>query len=404
MSAAAPSPPVIVAIYSEIALKGKNRHLFTRRLINNLRRALRDEPLAAIDHVESRLLVRLDEPGRIPATIEKMRLVFGIQTISVATPVPRSAPGDDLEKVCAVAADLAADDVGGARHFKVETQRSDKTFPLVSPEISARVGGAVQSRLGLPARMSRPDFKVHVLVLKQNILVYTRKIPGPAGLPAQSSGRVAVLLSGGIDSPVAAWMMMRRGCRPEFCHFFAGRTVSEAVPDKIVRLVSALARYSPVPLSLNLLPVVPYEERAIGVVEDSFDMVMFRRFLFKATAELARRRSCLALVAGDSLGQVASQTLPNLQAVAPDLEVPVLRPLIGLDKLQIIGLGVEIGTYDISIEPYRDCCSIRSPRPVLKATPAQVLRRSRALDLEAAITDSLAAAECWRIGPAGRCV
>jgi thiamine biosynthesis protein ThiI len=220
-------------------------------------------------------------------------------------------------------------------------------------------------------------------------LVFTRKTAGPGGLPFGSGGRVTVLLSGGIDSPVAAWLLMKRGCRPDFVHFYSGRTVEEADADKIKKLAALLGSYSPLPLALHLVPVYPYELRAIGQIESSRDMVLFRRFMVMTAAAIARRTGGLALVTGDSLGQVASQTLPNLAAIGPDLTLPVFRPLIGYDKWQITDLAKSIGTYETSILPYRDCCSIRSPHPVLDASPEDLLSLSAAMDLEAAVAEAV---------------
>ncbi len=284
---------------------------------------------------------------------------------------------------------IALRDVGMAQTFKVETRRSDPTYRLNSPEISQIIGTAVGAAIQVPARMSRPDFTVHVLVLRERILVFTGKRDGAGGLPAGSGGRVCCLLSGGIDSPVAAWMLMRRGVRPTFVHFFSGRTVKEADADKIVELARILAEWSPVPLTMYLVPVVPYEIRAMDHVRDSHDMVMFRRFMFKTAHVVARRENCLALVAGDSLGQVASQTLHNLAAIGPDLTLPVMRPLIGMGKEDITALSKKIGAFETSILPYRDCCSLRSPKPVLTARARDLLLFSAKMDLDDAVREAL---------------
>ncbi len=198
-----------------------------------------------------------------------------------------------------------------------------------------------------------------------------------------------VLLSGGIDSPVAAWLMMRRGCRPELVHFYSGRTAAEADTDKIQQLVRILADYYPQPLRLHLVPVVPYEMRAMGAIPSSHDMVMFRRFMFKTAESLARGNKCRALVSGDSLGQVASQTIHNLGAITPDIRLPILRPLIGMDKQEITAWSREIGLFETSILPYRDCCSIRSPKPVLNARPYDLLHLSKTMDLDAAVHEAI---------------
>lgn len=395
--------PVLSAHYAEIALKGKNRGVFQRRLRNNMMAALAGEPVVSCNHVESRYLVRLADAAAAPRVAEKLGRVFGIQWLSISETVPRTGdPEADVARVGAIAAARAAEDLRGARTFKVKTRRSDRAFPLDSPAVSARVGGAVQQATGLPVRMKDPDATVHVLVLKEEILVFARKIPGGGGLPSGTSGKVMALLSGGIDSPVAAWMLMKRGCRPHFVHFHVGRSLAEADVGKIERIGMALARWSPKPLKITMVPVVPYEMRAVGVVDDSLDMVLFRRFMVKTAERLAYRRGCHALVTGDSVGQVASQTLPNLRAISPDVTLPILRPLVGLDKIEITALSQRIGVFEASIEPYRDCCSIRSPKPELNAKPEVLAELSERIGLTDAVTEAVAASARLLVGPEGR--
>ncbi|MDX2473667.1 MAG: tRNA uracil 4-sulfurtransferase ThiI [Candidatus Krumholzibacteria bacterium] len=393
--------PIIACAYGEIALKGRNRGIFLRKLINNIHTALKGEPMISVNHVESRLLVHLEDASRAPEVAAKLKNVFGLQWISPVVAVPRDEVDpelrEDLEagieprltRVSEVACTLAAETRQGARNFKIETRRSDRKFGLTSPQVSRAVGHAVQTETGLPAKMVGPDLLVNVVVLKENVLVFSEKIPAYGGLPFASSGRTMVLLSGGIDSPVAAWLMMRRGSRPEFVHFYSGRNLEEADVEKIKELAGILARYSPVPLVLHLVPVAPYEMRAIGVVEDRYDMVMFRRFMVKTAARLARRNSCLGLVTGDSLGQVASQTMYNLGAISSDVELPILRPLIGMDKMEITAWSKVIGAYETSILPYRDCCSIRSPRPILNARAEDLLIYSEKMLLHEAVTEAV---------------
>ena len=393
--------PIIAATYAEIALKGRNRSNFMRQLINNIKRAVKGMPVTSVNHVESRLLVHLSDPEAAEEVAARLREVFGLQWVSPVVALEREEIDpvlqQDLEAgrepalqlLCDTAVTMAEADRGGARNFKVETRRSDREFPLESLDINRTVGAAVHLACGLPGRMTHPDFTVHIIVLRKQILLLTEKRKAYGGLPAGSSGRALVLLSGGLDSPVAAWLMMRRGLRPEFIHFYSGRTAEEADTEKIQNLAANLRRYSPVPLNLWLTPAVPFEMRSIGVVPDSYDMVMFRRYMFKTAAALARRCSCHALVAGDSLGQVASQTIHNLGAVAPDIGLPVFRPLIGMDKLEIVAWSKEIDAYATSILPYRDCCSIRSPKPVLKARPEDLLFYSHEMNLEEAVAEAL---------------
>ncbi len=397
----AQATPIIACTYAEIALKGRNRKVFLRKLINNITIALKGEPLEAVRHVESRLMVHLTDPGRALEVTRKLKNVFGLQWMSPVVSVPRDQIDDELledleadreprlTEICKVATELSAENRGTARNFKVETRRSDRSFRLKSPEVSRLVGGAVFEATGLPGKMSHPEFIVNVLVLKENVLVFTGKEPAWGGLPFGSSGRSMVLLSGGIDSPVAAWLMMRRGSRPDFVHFYSGSNIEEADVDKIKDLVKILARFASVPLKLFLVPVVSYEMRAIGNITDSYDMVMFRRFMVKTAARLAWRNSCLGLVTGDSLGQVASQTLHNLGAISSDVELPILRPLIGMDKMEITAWSKKIGAFATSILPYRDCCSIRSPKPVLTARARDLLQFSLKMDLEGAVREAV---------------
>jgi len=392
---------IIACSYAEIALKGRNRKVFLRKLINNIQIALKGEPLESVKHVESRLMVHLTDPGRTQEVTRKLRNVFGLQWLSPVTMVPRKEIDpellEDLEadreprltRLCETALELASENRGDALNFKVETRRSDRDFGLNSPEVSRLVGAAVHQTTGLPGKMARPDFTVNVLVMKENVLVFTGKEPAWGGLPFGSSGRTMVLMSGGIDSPVAAWLMMRRGSRPDFVHFYSGRNIHEADVEKIKDLVKILARYASSPLKLFLVPAVPYEMRAIGKIADSYDMVMFRRFMVKTAARLARRNSCLGLVTGDSLGQVASQTLHNLGAISSDVDLPILRPLIGMDKMEITAWSRKIGAFETSILPYRDCCSLRSPKPMLSARAQDLLLFSSKMDLDGAVQDAV---------------
>lgn len=404
--------PIIACAYAEIALKGRNRNVFLRKLINNIQIALKGEPVRSVNHVESRLLVHLEDAARADEVAAKLKRVFGLQWISPVVAVPREEVDpearEDLEsgteprltRVSAVACELAAAHRGEARNFKIHTRRSDRKFCLNSPQISRAVGYAVHEATGLPGRMSHPEFTINVVVLKEHVLVFSEKIPAYGGLPFASSGRTMVLLSGGIDSPVAAWLMMRRGSRPEFVHFYSGRNIDEADVEKIKELAAILARYSPVPLKLHLVPVVPYEMRAIGVVEDRYDMVMFRRFMVKTAVRLARRNSCLALVTGDSLGQVASQTLHNLGAISSDVSIPILRPLVGMDKMEITAWSREIGAFETSILPYRDCCSIRSPKPILNARAQELLHYSEKMALHEAVEEAVDNTVLIKVSPA----
>jgi len=397
-----PNASVISAHYAEIALKGKNRGMFQRKLRNNMMQALAGEPVEAVNHVESRFLIRLSDPAAADSCVEKLKRVFGIQWLAKSEAVPRTGDLEaDLARLMDTAKTIARADAGASRTFRIEARRSDHAFGLTSTELNIALGDVVQPVLNIDVKLKDPDYTLHVLVLVKEILVFSRKERGGGGLPAGASGRLMVLLSGGIDSPVAAWMMMKRGCRPEFVHFYAGRSLKEASIDKIERLTSGLARWSPIPLAIHMVPVYPYEVRAVGAIDDSHDMVLFRRFMVKTAERFAMRENCHALVTGDSVGQVASQTLPNLRAISPDVRLPILRPLVGFDKVEIVDLSKRIGVYKTAIEPYRDCCSLRSPRPELNAKASVLLELSEKIDMDAAVEEAIRTSDLLKIGPDG---
>jgi thiamine biosynthesis protein ThiI len=398
-----PNASVISAHYAEIALKGKNRGMFQRKLRNNMMQALAGEPVEAVNHVESRFLIRLEDPAAADRCVDKLKRVFGIQWLARSEAVPRTGDhDDDMERLKETARRIARAEAGAARTFRLESRRSDRKFPLTSTELNIALGDVVQPVLNIDVKLKDPDYTLYVLVLAKEILVFSRKEHGGGGLPSGSSGRLMALLSGGIDSPVAAWMMMKRGCRPEFVHFYSGRSLKEANVDKIVRLAADVARWSPVPLSVHMVPVYPYEVRAVGAIDDSHDMVLFRRFMVKTAERFAKRENCHALVTGDSVGQVASQTLPNLRAISPDVKLPILRPLVGFDKVEIVDLAKRIGVYKTAIEPYRDCCSLRSPRPELNAKASTLLELSEKIDMDAAVEEAIRTSDLLKIGPEGR--
>lgn len=383
----------LVVHYAEIGIKGRNRPIFERRLCAHLGMALRDVGIeTSVRRQPGRLTALLPDGADAAVALDRLAKVPGVASVAVGVAVAAdvAAMGE------AAVAFLQAAPPGS---FKLEVRRGDKTFPLDSIAIARAVGAICVERTGRRVDVHRPDVTVHVEVPSKTAYVIGPGRAGPGGLPAGSTGTLLAFLSGGIDSPVAAWMLMRRGSRCDFVHFYSGRSPEEADTGKIEDLARLLARWSPLPLHLYLVPVVPYELRAIGAIEDSHDMVMFRRFMVRTAARLARRHKCLALVTGDSLGQVASQTLHNLAAISPDVSLPILRPLVGLDKHEITAWSRRIGLFDTSIRPYRDCCSIRSPRPTLAARGIDLLRLSEAMGLEDAVREAADAAVRRVIGP-----
>jgi len=375
--------------YGEIALKGQNRRAFLDALVRNVRRAVADLGPAEVRVVAGRVLVRID--GAPEAAAGRLRKVFGVVSLS---PVREAAL--DLEAVAAAARELAEEALARRPEiasFKVDTRRADKRFPLTSMETSSRVGGVIHARFPhLRARMRAPDLLVRI-ELRDRAYLATESLPGPGGLPTGTGGRVLALLSGGIDSPVAAWLTARRGAVVTPVHFHSFPFTSERSKEKVVDLCRVLAEYAG-PLDLWVVSFTAIQ-RAIQLrVPDALRVLVMRRMMMRICDRLAARLGALALVTGESLGQVASQTLESLAVIDAATALPVLRPLIGADKTEIVARAEAIGTYAISIRPYEDCCSLFVPaHPRTLPTREEVERAERALEIAPLVEEALARSE-----------
>lgn len=366
----------------ELFLKGRNRPAFERQLLRNVRRAVQGLG-AEVIHLHGRVLVEVSAE-RIGEAIRRITCVFGLTSLSPATLV---AP--DLESITAAAdAELAQalsawpDETQPT--FRVSTRRSDKSFPLKSPEISQQVGGALVASHGLPVRLRDPDLTVEVEIGRERSFVSTRRVPGAGGLPVGVSGDVSLLLSGGIDSPVAGWLLAKRGSRIHPVSFESPPYTGPAAREKVVDLCRTLARYTG-PLQLRFLRLTDIQLTIGRQAPPKLAVVLYRRMMIRAAEHVARREGHEALATGESLGQVASQTLTNLAAISSVAKLPILRPLVTYDKAETIALAQRIGTYEISIRPHVDCCTLFVPdHPETHARMNQVLEAEAALgDLDA---------------------
>ncbi len=364
----------VIATVHEIALKGGNRNWFERTLLQNVRAALKGLPVAAISF-PSRVVVRFSEPVLWREAFERLSTVFGLNGIM---PVERAgATYDQLEAF--VGEHLG--ELQGAS-FAIRAKRSDKRFPIGSGEINRRLGSFVNERTGMAVNLEHPDVTVHVLVQSDGIWVYRDHFPGPGGLPVGTSGRVLVLLSGGIDSPAAAYLAMKRGTKAHYVHFHSAPYTSDASVGKVERLVRILVRHQ----GSCRLAVVPFGECQQAIVAscpERLRVVLYRRMMLRAAERIARRWRCEALVTGESLNQVASQTLENLAAIDRVAHLPVLRPLVGLDKQEIIAIAQRAGTFELSILPHPDCCSFLQPlHPATRSTAATCEEAEAGIDVE----------------------
>ena len=350
----------IVVRYGEVFLKGDNRGFFLGKLEHSLRRAV--EPSGGrVERVHGRYLVRAADPA---VTLARASRVFGVTSVSEAILCEA-----DLGPIGDAAVALAREalDRRGRLSFKIESRRSDKRFPLPSPEISRLVGGRVFEEVGLPVDVHTPGLTIGVEVGREATFVCGETLPGPGGLPVGTAGRVLLLLSGGIDSPVAGWLMQKRGCELGAMYFHAfpytGDRTKEKVKDLARLLVAAQGR-----LRLRVVHFTEIQKglRAAGPPE--LAVVLYRRMMMRIASHAALADRALALVTGDNLGQVASQTLENLSTIEQAAALPVLRPLLTYDKSETTALAKRIGTFDLSVLPYEDCCSLFVPdHPELRA-------------------------------------
>jgi thiamine biosynthesis protein ThiI len=375
--------PCVLLKLGEVVLKGKNRDMFERRLQGNIRTALREFDFK-IDIRQRHGVIALYLPEgttveTADAVARRVTEVMGLVWVHRAWRVAK-----DPEAVVKAAVELLADrdDVRRGVTFAVRSRRRDKRFPLRSNELDRLVGAAVADTYGLKVNLSRPDLTVYIEVDRDEVFVFTDGLPGQGGLPVGMSGRALVLMSGGIDSPVAAYRMMRRGLRVDFLHFSGiPFTTSESI-YKAYALVRRLDRFQ----GGSRLWVVPFGKaqqslKASGA--DRLQVVAQRRLMLKTAEEVAHRMRAAALVTGDSLGQVSSQTLANITALDDAVDLPILRPLIGMDKTEIMSEARRIGTLEISELPDEDCCTLLTPRRAETRAKIQDLRQiERRLDAE----------------------
>jgi len=339
----------IVIHYSEIALKGKNRRQFEDALLRHVRTAL--GPLAhEVRKQQGRLVCKPANHADPQQVREILTRIPGIVNFSLGHSAPK-----DITAIGGRAVNLLAE--RKFTTFGVKTKRTDKLFPMTSEEISRAVGASILRGLeGKQVNLTDPDLWLFIELTGKEATLFTEKYLGPGGLPVGSSGDVMVSLSGGIDSPVAAYMLMKRGCRAIFTHIRNETQFASGVTDKIEKLVEVLTRYQ-LHSTLYQVPFGDLQRRIIAFVHADYRMIIYRRCMMRILNQLADKDGAKAIVTGDAVGQVASQTLSNLQCIQDASQLPVLSPLVGMNKDETIALAKQIGTYEHSIEPYPDCCS-----------------------------------------------
>ena len=387
---------IILLKAGEIALKGLNRSVFEDRLAKNCKFRLKHLGRFQITRAQSTMYCEpLDEDIDIDEAVETLQTVFGFSKMSRACVVEK-----DMDAIKAAAAEYLEPVLRDCRTFKVEAKRSDKAFLLKSPAICAEVGGYLLSRFPhLRVDVHQPDFTVYVEIRDKNAYIHGPQLDGAGGMPVGSSGRAMLLISGGIDSPVAGHMMAKRGLELQAIHFAAPPYTSEYARQKVITLCREVGRYAG-RIKLHVVGFTHVQEQIRDLCPEEYFTIIMRRYMMKIAERIAREEGCGALVTGESVAQVASQTLYALGCTDVAAELPVLRPVIGMDKNEIIAVARRIGTFETSILPYEDCCTVFTPRhPRTRPKLREVLRAEERLDEEALLADALSKVESFYTYP-----
>lgn len=383
--------------YDEVGLKGNNRPFFEKKLRKNLSRQLHIEG-GSVRRIRGRILV--DTAARDPRSVlPDVARVFGVASASPVTTVERTD-----EAINKAAIELAREAIAqGLTTFKVEARRADKSFPKNSTKLAGDTGFAVLQAINatskvLKVNLTKPEFTIGIEVRREGVYLHAAAIRGPGGIPVGVGGRALVLLSGGIDSPVAAWHMLKRGMHTDFVYFHAFPYTGDKAKEKVLTLGRELSRWSPDALFTFVPNVAKIQDAIADAGADDLRVLVLRRFFYRLASKIAELRRHKALVTGEALGQVASQTPENLHCV--EVTVPstlVLRPLIGFDKHEVIARAQKIGTFETSTLPFDDCCSLFAPRhPATKATPEQCQEIEDRIEVAALEQEALDTAEVWK--------
>jgi tRNA uracil 4-sulfurtransferase len=352
----------ILVRYGEISTKGRNRKKFTSKLRENIVQALKEFEGVSVSASRDRLHILLGEENG-EDIIPHLQKIFGIQSFSPVVKVER-----DLQEICKAGLALVQKSFEPGKTFKVSARRADKHFPLETNEINYEVGSYVlRNTEGLTVDVKNPDIKLNVEVRKEGVYLSSEIYPGSTGMPVGASGKAMLMLSGGIDSPVAGYLTMKRGVEIEAVHFHSPPFTSDRAKQKVIDLSKKLSAFSG-SIKLHVVPFTKIQQMIHDQVPENYTMTSTRRMMLKIADKIGQQNEGLALVTGESLGQVASQTLESMQAINDVTTTPVLRPLIAMDKLEIIDIAQKIDTHDISILPYEDCCTIFTP-PAPKTRP-----------------------------------
>lgn len=388
---------IIMAKYGEIILKGLNRPVFERVLLNNIKNALKNFENVKVWVAQAAIYIEPEDTEIIDLLLERLSKIFGIVSL-----VRVGVCEKDIGAMQKAALEYCGDKLEEGKSFKVEAKRADKKFPLKTPEICTQVGGYIlENKSGIRVDVHNPDVVVRVEVREVAAYVYCMqdRIAGQGGMPIGTGNKATLLLSGGIDSPVAGHMISKRGVEIDAVNFFSYPYTSERAKEKVIELAQILSQYT----SKINLHIVPFTEIQLAIRDNCPDehlTLIMRRFMMRIAERIAKQNKSAALITGESVGQVASQTIAALNVTNSVCEMPILRPLIGMDKEEIIVKARNIGTFDTSILPYEDCCTVFTPKhPTTNPKLASVVKTESVLDVEGLIEQALKGVETIKIYP-----
>lgn len=387
---------ILIVRCGEVALKGMNKPYFERILVERIRKNLSKINGAKVSRKEGLIFVRVPLDSDMNQVAAEVSKVFGVSSVSPALEVE-----SDLEAIGSKAVEFMNTMIEneGVKTFKVEAKRADKNFPIKSPEIAAKVGASVLKGCKvLKVDVHEPDCHLFIDLRADRTYIYTRKINGLGGLPLGTNGRGMVLLSGGIDSPVAAWMMAKRGMVIDAVHFHSYPYTSPRAQQKVEELAEIVSSYCG-RINMTVINLLPIQEEIVSNCPEDETTILVRRFMMRIAEKIAVKQNALMLITGENLGQVASQTAEALVVTDQSVSMPVMRPLIGMDKVEIMDMARRIGTYEKSIEPYEDCCTVFFPKhPVTKPRLEKILKSESKLDVEKLVEMAVDSAEQVQIG------
>lgn len=378
----------------EIVLKGANKRQFENRLRQNVRHRIKPYGDFDVYIMQSTVYVEpMNESADVDGAWEACRSIFGVVSLCRCRPCEKN-----LDAIYRTIEEYLGDDLDCAGSFKVESKRSDKAFPMTSIAISQEIGGRIaDARPSLTVDVHHPAYTVYVEIRDLSAYVHGPAEPGAGGLPTGVGGRAMVLLSGGIDSPVASYMMAKRGLEIEAVHFFSYPYTSQLAKDKVIALARLVTRYCG-RMTVNVVSFTEIQEAIRDNCPEEFFTLVMRRFMMDIAQRLARQDGCGALITGENLGQVASQTMEAMTVTGALVDIPIFMPLVGMDKKDIVDIARKIGTLDTSILPYEDCCTVFTPKhPKTKPTLGQVLNAEKKLDREALIDRAMEQIERIRV-------